>query len=204
MKKEQKTELTKERIFQAAMQEFGTRGYAATALNTICHEHNISKGLLYHNFKGKAELYCMCVERCFIAVTDYLQSQSFQDGLSEYMQARQQYFSENPLCARIFFEAVLQPPDELKEEISVLKRRFDKLNRQVYCKSLAEMKLRKGVTQEDALAYYEMMQEMFNGYFSSPAFADENFGTVIQEHEMKLVKIFDFMLYGIIERSKEQ
>ena len=36
MRQEEKTELTRERILQAAMQEFGTNGYAATKVNTIC------------------------------------------------------------------------------------------------------------------------------------------------------------------------
>ena len=36
MRQEEKTELTRERILQAAMQEFGTNGYAATKVNAIC------------------------------------------------------------------------------------------------------------------------------------------------------------------------
>ena len=34
MRQEEKTELTRERILQAAMQKFGTNGYAATKVNT--------------------------------------------------------------------------------------------------------------------------------------------------------------------------
>lgn len=45
-RQEEKTELTRERILQAAMQEFGTNGYAATKVNTICGKSGIPKGLL--------------------------------------------------------------------------------------------------------------------------------------------------------------
>ena len=47
MKKEEKTEHTKNKIYAAAMQEFGTKGYAAGAINNIC-KSGINKGLIYH------------------------------------------------------------------------------------------------------------------------------------------------------------
>ena len=56
MRKETKTERTKERILAAAMDEFGSKGYAASSLNNICNA-GISKGLLYHNFKSKDDLF---------------------------------------------------------------------------------------------------------------------------------------------------
>ena len=62
MKKEEKTELTKSKIFAAAIQEFGTNGYATGSVNNIC-KTGINKGLVYHNFKDKDELYLECVKR---------------------------------------------------------------------------------------------------------------------------------------------
>lgn len=46
MKKEEKTELTKAKIFEAAMKEFGTKGYAADSVNNIC-KTGINKGLIH-------------------------------------------------------------------------------------------------------------------------------------------------------------
>lgn len=43
MRQEEKTELTRERILQAAMREFGTNGYAATKVNTICCKYGIPR-----------------------------------------------------------------------------------------------------------------------------------------------------------------
>ena len=64
MKREEKSELTRERILQAAIEEFGTNGYDASALNTICSKNGISKGLIYYNFVDKDDLYLACVSRC--------------------------------------------------------------------------------------------------------------------------------------------
>jgi AcrR family transcriptional regulator len=204
MKKKDKTELTKEKIIQAAMQQFGTKGYAAATVGAICSGYGIAKGLLYHNFKGKEDLYLACVSRCFADVTTYLQAQDIGADLHRYMEQRMLYFSEHPLCAGVFFEAVLQPPVSLAAEIKERKRSFDCFNRRIYQEALSRMTLRCGVTEEDALAYYEVMQEMFNGYFSSPAYAGKEFETVVAEHERKLDRMLDFMLYGIVKKGESE
>lgn len=204
MKKEEKTELTKERIIRAAIEEFGTKGYAAFVLNTVCSSHGIAKGLLYHNFNGKDDLYLACVSHCFSNVTGYLKKQDIQDDLEKYMRVRMQYFSENPYYARIFFEAVLQPPAALKEKIRERKSEFDQFNRGVYQSALSKITLREGITEKDAMEYYEVMQEMFNGYFSSPAYAGTDFWLLVADHEERLSKMLNLMLYGIGERSTKK
>ena len=75
MTQEEKTSRTRERILTAAIEEFGTKGYTGATVGEICGEHNITKGLLYHNFASKEELYLACVSRCFDQVTNYLQGQ---------------------------------------------------------------------------------------------------------------------------------
>ncbi len=204
MKQEIKTEMTRERILQAAIQEFGTNGYAASKLNAICGNHGIPKGLLYHNFSGKDALYLACAAHCFSDVTEYLKSNDIQDDLEKYMRIRFQYFREHPHRARIFFEATLQPPAALAAQIRELRKEFDALNRGIYQAALSKMKLREGVTETDAVEYYEIMQEMFNGYFSSPAYAGKDFQSLMIDHEEKLPKMLNFMLYGIGERRTEK
>lgn len=201
MTQEEKTSRTRERILTAAIEEFGTKGYAAATVGEICGEHNITKGLLYHNFASKEELYLACVSRCFEQVTNYLQGQESGAELQRYMERRFQFFSAYPLYARIFFEAVLQPPEKLKTAIQERKKEFDAFNRIVYRNALENLTLREGVTEQDALDYYEIMQEMFNGYFSSSAYAGKDLQFLGSEHESRLAKILDLMLYGIVERG---
>ena len=74
MKKEEKTKRTYERIMAAAIVEFGTKSYDNASLTTLCNENQISKGLIYHNFKNKDALYLKCVEVTF---HDILYASSF-------------------------------------------------------------------------------------------------------------------------------
>lgn len=204
MRQEEKTELTKERIYQAAIQEFGTNGYAGSTLNAICSNNGIAKGLLYHNFAGKDDLYLTCVARCINRVTEYLKKEDIQDNLEKYMRARVHFFSKHPHHARIFFEAILQPPAALAGRIRELRKEFDLFNRGIYQAALSKVKLREGVTESDAIEYYEIMQEMFNGYFSSSAYASSDFKILVADHEKRLSKMLNIMLYGIGERGTEK
>lgn len=202
MKQEKKTELTKKRILESAFIEFGTNGYGSSTLNTICSKNKISKGLIYHNFSGKNDLYLTCVAQCFSDVTEHLRAQDIHDDLKKYMHMRFQYFMEHPYHARIFFEAVLQPPDNMKEQIQKLKADFDSFNHEIFKKALSKITLRENISESEAIDYFELMQEMFNGYFSSSAYTGKDFQHLVADHEERLSKILDFILYGIgIERD---
>ena len=69
MKREEKNAVSRRRILSAAMEEFSRKGYEGASLSTLCAEKEISKGLIYHYFSGKEELYLLCVGQCFEAFT---------------------------------------------------------------------------------------------------------------------------------------
>lgn len=202
MTQEEKTCRTKDRILMAAMKGFGEKGYTAATIGAICGENGIAKGLLYHNFSSKKELYLACVSRCFDEVTAYLKAQKTDADLQKYMEHRICYFSKHPFHARIFFEAVLQPPSKLEQEIKILRKDFDCLNQAIYRKAISALTLRDGITEAIALEYYAVMQEMFNGYFSSPAYAGKDFMVKIADHEEKLTQMLDLMLYGLAKKGE--
>lgn len=200
MKQSDKSKITYDRIIEAAIKEFGINGYDGASLNHIC-DTGISKGLIYHNFENKDAIYLACVECCFNTFTDFLKSLAIRADLQLYMNARLRFFSENADLGKIFFEAVLKPPKHLQSQISNARKRFDDLNHKLYQSMLDCIVLRTGVTEEDAMDYFTLMQTMFNGYFSSPAFRKIPFCEIIACHENKLSKLLEFMLYGIAERE---
>ena len=55
------------------------------------------------------------------------------------------------------------------------------------------------MTEKEAVAYFSLVQEMFNGYFSSSAYTDTSFADIISDHEKMLARRLDFMLYGIVK-----
>ena len=206
MRKEEKTRRTYERIMSAAIAEFGMKNYDSASLTTLCNENQISKGLIYHNFKNKDELYLKCVEECFEKMTEYLKNseykaESIQESLHNLFQVRQQFFKENPYCCNIFFNTVLQPPKHLRKEIRVLRQKYDEFNINCFRELLQQIQLRDGITIDTAMEYFMTFLEMFNGYFQNKSGESEDIHTLIEDHEVNLSKILDIMLYGVAKES---
>ena len=53
---------TREQILKAAMDLFVTKGYHATSIEDVAKQAQISKGLLYHYFKGKEDVLAALVD----------------------------------------------------------------------------------------------------------------------------------------------
>lgn len=202
MKKAEKTELTKKKILHQAMQEFGSKGYRGASLNAIC-EAGIPKGLLYHNFKNKDALYLACVAECFQSLTNCLKEAEIGNDMEKYMRVRMAFFNEHEMEAHIFFDAVLQPPEALYDQISALRKEFDALNKAFYQQVLHSIELREGITEEEAMSYFTMLQDMFNSSFSSRNCRNISLSDKMDIHERDLPKILDYMLYGIARRKNQ-
>ena len=126
MKREDKSVMSRQRILEAAFEEFASKGYDGASLNAVWVEKGISKGIIYHHFKDKDEIYPACVAICFDALTAwcarrlvrsplgalaaYLEPRvkemhgSVEDCLQAYFNARISFFAENPLFLGIFFD----------------------------------------------------------------------------------------------------
>ena len=196
MKKREKTEHTIARIIEAAMDEFGKFGYAGGTINRIC-QSGINKGLLYHNFTGKDELYLRCLNRSCGMLLKYIQDQGGTQDLEGYMAARMDFFTAHPNEAHIFFEALLNPPAHLSAQVQQALADFSALNERMYGEMLDALELRDGISREDAFCYFHMMQLMVNGYFSSPAVQSAAFEKRVELHERIVPRLLDCMLYGI-------
>lgn len=197
MEKNLKTQMTKDRIIKAATEEFALYGFDGAAVNQICQKHGISKGLIYHNFGGKEDLYLCCVE---IAVNSFISYIEAIDGMNEfkaYMRARYGFFAENPYYRRLIFAEVNFESPEYSERFKSIRNKFDDFNKKIYLEAISGIKLRKGVSNQDALDYYSLLQNVLNGYLSRGEASSVNFDTAFNEHERIVEKTLDFMLYGI-------
>ncbi len=206
MRKEEKTKLTYERIMSAAIEEFGKKTYDNASLTTLCNENNISKGLIYHNFKNKDELYLKCVEECFKKMTAYFKNREYKgdsvkESMNNLLQMRQQFFKENPYYCNIFFNTVLQPPKHLQKEIHTLRKQYDEFYANCFKKLLQQIQLRDEIEIEVALEYFMSFLEMYNGYFQSKSCEKDDIHTLIEDHEVNLSKILDIMLYGVAKEG---
>ncbi|MEG2570139.1 MAG: TetR/AcrR family transcriptional regulator [Clostridia bacterium] len=206
MKRSEKAEFSRAKIIHAATDEFSNKSYDTASLNNICNQNGISKGLIYHYFGNKDDLYLSCVRECFCKFTLFLADEDydfsdFQYGMNQYLARRLLFFRTYPQDTRLFFYTVLQPPKHLEPQIHELKAAFDAQCRGYYTAALEHIPLRDGVSKERALRYFVLFQELFNGYFKQYINDDSDLSELVHTHEVQLSSILNLMLYGITKEN---
>lgn len=80
MRRELQTEQMRRRILDSALEVFGAEGYDGASMNAICTRAGISKGIIYHYFAGKEDLYLSCCRESTQKVADYLREHTVSGG----------------------------------------------------------------------------------------------------------------------------
>lgn len=114
----------KKQILQTACEEFAVMGYAAASTNTIIQKAGISKGLLFHYFTNKQQLYLAVLDLCMEQVVAGLKqelgylSRDVLDRIIEFNMLKIKLAAEYPLSQRLLTEAFVKPPQGLEEEMA--------------------------------------------------------------------------------------
>lgn len=208
MKREEKNALSRQRILQAALKEFSDKGYNAASLNTICAENDISKGIIYHYFRDKDELYLLCAAECFEQLTAYLETAAAGAGtaeqrLSAYFEARLRFFSENPVYLGIFLQTTLMPPAQLSAALAGVKSPFDALNICTLTALLENAALRSGLTAAAVVEDFRVYMDFFNARFCAESAQTGSPELALQKHEERCHRQIDILLHGVLAKENE-
>ena len=168
MKQQDRVARSRGEILQAALNEFGSREYAAVTVDQICSQYHISKGMLYHYYAGKDPLFLACVEQVFqslaqlsLQLADQCSCPGARLSIRYYFSAREAYFAKNPLEKGVFESALLHTPAHLAQDIQRLRAPLLQANRCFFEKILADAPLRPGLDREQTLVYLGAVEESF-------------------------------------------
>ena len=209
MKQEERSQRTREKIIAAAVKEFGSRGYEGGTVGSICRT-GINKGLIYHYFEGKDDLYLRCVKISRDMLLGAIERRNSEhpdssgtESVSLLMETRMEFGNAHPMESHILFQALLDPPEHLRDTISSILAPLQDENLRVCRKMLSQLPLRDGITEEQGEQYFLMMQQMFNEYFNSSALNDKSVDERIALHEKSIPEFLDIMIYGLADNRKQ-
>lgn len=123
--KEKKSINNKEKIINAALEEFVLNGYKAASTNSICKNAKVSKGLLYHYYESKEVLYLNVLQHVIdkfkenITIEIYENDKRGTEYISEYFNRKFKFFSENPLYSKMIANTILDNMESTKSMIKV-------------------------------------------------------------------------------------
>ena len=164
---ERRTEM-QERILSAACHEFGCKTYEGASVNLICEHGKFSKGVLYHYYPSKDDLFLGCVDHCFQSLTSYCITHlpdpipCSQEVVNTCFQCRYDFFLAFPDLEKIFSRVLANPPVHLIKQISALRRPFDELNYRLLSGLVTHKKRLASMPLSDILALMELYQSYCN------------------------------------------
>lgn len=207
MGREEKNEVSKERILKAALEEFGQNDYNVASTNTICKNHGISKGLLFHYYKSKDEIFLVCVEKCFEELSDYLQKNykkignKVEDILNYYFEMRFNFFREFPHYAQIFKTATFNAPTQLRDEIKQLKMTLRQVNEGILLDVLDDLDLKEDVSKDQVIHLVLEFTEylIVKSQEQSNVLMAKDTRELFEEQNEQLIQMIKMLFYGIIK-----
>lgn len=206
MKQKDKSTNTRIKILNAALEEFGTNSYEKSSINRICENGHIAKGVMYHYFKNKDELYLYCVEYCYNLVTkcyeEFLKEcVDWKSGVEDYFRIRYSFFIKNPQVMKVFFYTVLNEPKHLSEQFKKIKYNFEKIRYSFFERILEKINLRKGLTTKEVISIIEMIENMLNQNFKINEKTSEDMEKLILKYEETSKKYADILFYGVVDKN---
>lgn len=200
------------RIIRICVEEFAEHGYTMASTNHIIERAGISKGILFHYFGNKKNLFLYIVNHAFSFYMQkikqlYLKpSQDLFERLAESSLVKLRMFAEDSILARFYMNAFTNPPDELKKE---LKDIYDIQYREsvpfVVRNDIDTGRFRKGVDPEKAfkmlLLFFQGLStqiiELYRGRKDIPY-------KEIEERAKEVWDYIEIMKYGIYEKENEE
>lgn len=207
MTQKERQERSQREIRLAAMEEFGTRNYSEVSMEQICSRHHISKGMMYHYFSNRDELFLLCAGEVFTGLGQYLEkhlpSAANADPAScthEFLLLREAYFQERPLERNVFNNALFHSPEHLKEQIRLLRRPLHEMNLAFFQQIVSRLPLRSQVTARDAVRYFESIEYVFWDILSQ--FDTENAHSDLSAFSTVSEKVLDMVFFGIARQPE--
>jgi len=203
---EERQERSRQRILSAAMEEFGAAAYETVTMDRICANHEISKGLMYHYYTNKDELFLLCVKETFRLLREYLEQHANKpDGedpwsiIRHYFMLRERFIIQRPECRLIYETAVLHPPPHLAEETDRLYEPISNFNQSYLREVVARLPLRPGIQPEKAM---RMLKSI--GYLMRIAGRQGIELPKVESIKKYLDEILDMALFGVLRQAPEQ
>lgn len=202
MKQQEKTRLTRIRIMNAAIQEYGNKGYHGGSINAICSDNHISKGLIYHNYKSKDDLYLEAIRYSIDKQRSFINEHAPTGGdirqqIQARLQLRRQFFRENPSYYKLFLNSRLDPPAHLRQQIQQLRTEPRDAYRGPLAQMLQNVQLRPGISLDLAVDYFLICGEMFNTYFQNLPAEELEDPAAMEKADSYITTMTDIVLYGI-------
>lgn len=199
-------------LIKICIDEFAIKGYENTSTDVITAKAGISKGILFHYFKSKKNLYLFIVDYVreqlshkTIAEVEKIHEDDFFNRIKAVSLAKQRIFMEYPMESELLLSSYTNPPLTVKEELKEMYQQHIKeytkfnIEAHIYMKELlCRDKLKSNISKERVIkTTMFILEQLSNKYMTM--YKNNQFD-MINNQELMLKEIdeyIDIIKYGV-------
>lgn len=182
------TEEKKKRIIDVCVEEFSQNGYENSSTNNIVKNAGISKGILFHYFGNKKNLYLYVLDYSLeymmekiLKMFDHNSSDIFEKIMNTGI-VKLKIAYEFPQIYKFLFDAFTHIPEELKEDIQARYNKMYQISLPVFLKDIDTSKFRKDIDVNRAIELIVLALEGVSKKYLN-MFKDKSADDVLTEME---------------------
>lgn len=198
----------KQRILEACILEFADKGYEKASTNAIIKDAKVSKGILFHYFGNKKNLFLYIVEYCLQFLIEEYRKYPLQksgdifDRIIEFGIIKLKIYHAYPNISKLIAHAFLNTPEVIRSAIQSKYRQLSSEFLPSMFNDLDCSKFRKGVNPQKALEivmlFLEALQQKYNKEYQGRE--EELLGNV-DKIMIEYKEYFEVLKYGIYDST---
>lgn len=161
----------RKRILDVCLEEFAQNGYEKASTNEIVKKAEISKGILFHYFGNKKNLFLYVIDyvleyavKKFYSMNQNPPEDIFERILAQGMVKLKMAYDE-PLVYELLFKTFINVPEEIKSEVQARYMKLYNVALPAFYANLDTSKFRKGVDPQKAMqAVVMILQALTDRY----------------------------------------
>lgn len=159
------TKIIQERILDAALAEFGQKGYSHASTNQIYPVAEVSKGYIFKLFKSKSNLFYNVFMKSLEEMISLLEKETFYElsdpieKTIDVMLWKVNYAKNHPNETNVLLEGITNPPEEVQMKIHSHLKDLTKLSIQNFFKDISMERIDPRYTQQDVIEYLTIASE---------------------------------------------
>lgn len=193
-------------ILQAALKEFAEQGYDKASTNQITQNAGVSKGLLFHYFGNKKQLYMktldMCLNQYIISMDRTLDSISddiFQ-RIIDINLIKLEILTNEPIMHEIVTQAFLHPCEEVKLETQARQQMIEQRYLPYLTDEIDTSFFRKDIESDRLIKYIVfVVNSLGEKYIQAYKAANYQYPNIIRDFIEELDEYVDIIKYGVCQ-----
>lgn len=198
----------KERILSICIEEFAESGFEKTSTDTIAARAEISKGILYHYFKNKKNLFLYVVDHCRTLIGDHImkelqnvKAEDFFDRIKEVVLIKKSVQFEHLTETQLVTQAMMHPPNGMEEEIKkMLQNNIERYSEQYLEKLIDKSLLQEHASPEKVINLtMTILEQIAQKNLQAYQEKSMTFSEILEKVEPELDGYIDIIKYGALK-----